>query len=280
MITTVLALPNPMSRKPKWSLLTWIKKKKNDVKVTKTLLLETITVRAGVDSVSRLSLMEEGTKKRCKFLSFFLIFPIHHFPEHDHDTGQTRWLATITVPAPPASVAPGDSYVIPFANPDKTTGEFIVPPHLEPGTVVLVDKDGALFSVVSSPPKSNVHETKTSAGVVPFAAAAPVVVGAAAAGAMYNPAMGAPPSMEMNRRAGPEVPLYLAIDSLVVEGVQYYEKPAAKDGMHVQYYRNDTEYIDCKWYTLFHCACIKTISNSPFFSILLHFIVGQSLLYC
>ena len=92
--------------------------------------------------------------------------------------------------------------------------------------------------------------------------------------------MGAPPSMEMNRRAGPEVPLYLAIDSLVVEGVQYYEKPAAKDGMHVQYYRNDTEYIDCKWYTLFHCACIKTISNSPFFSILLHFIVGQSLLYC
>ena len=76
MITTVLALPNPMSRKPKWSLLTWIKKKKNDVKVTKTLLLETITVRAGVDSVSRLSLMEEGTKKRCKFLSFFLIFPI------------------------------------------------------------------------------------------------------------------------------------------------------------------------------------------------------------
>jgi hypothetical protein len=179
-------------------------------------------------------------------------------------------LATITVPAPPASVAPGDSYVIPFANPDKTTGEFIVPPHLEPGTVVLVDKDGALFSVVSSPPKSNVHETKTSAGVV----------GAAAAGAMYNPAMGAPPSMEMNRRAGPEVPLYLAIDSLVVEGVQYYEKPAAKDGMHVQYYRNDTEYIDCKWYTLFHCACIKTISNSPSFSILLHFIVGQSLLYC
>tara|TARA_B110000090_G_scaffold199181_1_gene238816 strand:+ start:105 stop:779 length:675 start_codon:yes stop_codon:yes gene_type:complete len=184
-------------------------------------------------------------------------------------------LATITVPAPPASVAPGDSYVIPFANPDKTTGEFIVPPHLEPGTVVLVDKDGALFSVVSSPPKSNVHETKTSAGVVPFAAAAPVVVGAAAAGAMYNPAMGAPPSMEMNRRAGPEVPLYLAIDSLVVEGVQYYEKPAAKDGMHVQYYRNDTEYIDCKWYTLFHCACIKTMSNSSFFSILLHFIVDQ-----
>ena len=153
--------------------------------------------------------------------------------------------------------------MVPFANPDKTTGEFIVPPHLEPGTVVLVDKDGGLFSVVSSPPKRNVRESKTRAGVVPFAAAAPVVGGAAAARAMYNPAMGAPPSMEMNRRAGPEVLLYLAIDSLVVEGVQYYEKPAAKDGMHVQYYRNDTEYIDCKGYTLFHCAS-KTISNSSF----------------
>ena len=164
--------------------------------------------------------------------------------------------------------------MVPFANPDKTTGEFIVPPHLEPGTVVLVDKDGGLFSVVSSPPKRNVRESKTRAGVVPFAAAAPVVGGAAAARAMYNPAMGAPPSMEMNRRAGPEVPLYLAIDSLVVEGVQYYEKPAAKDGMHVQYYRNDTEYIDCKGYTLFHCAA-RLFLIHPFVSILLHFIVGQ-----
>lgn len=173
--------------------------------------------------------------------------------EHDESTGQTKWLATITIPEFPQFDKMTGSSKVGLVFPDGATGEFEVPPHLTPGTVVLVDKQGELVSIVSqgTPVAQAAPQPLLAAPV----AAAAAFAGAGGAGAMVVNRAPAPLEMSRAARAGPERPLYLAIDSIVVEGVQYFEKPGPEDGKHVQYFKNETEFIDFQKRPRYCCNC-------------------------